>query len=274
MDALAAARRRFVARLAARFFVRFHMSLIFVGTLAAALLVSRLLLKAGVHLLMLRYALVVLGGYLVFFVLVRGWISYVTRLGVRGPRLGSRGPRRGSRRPRRGLLGRLLDILDVPGSSGGGGGSAGAPPFRAGGGRFGGGGASGSFDEPLADAGGGGGTGGGSVGSGASLDLDLDARAWILIPLLMLVAALVGAAISLAWQAPMILPEAAFEALLAAGLVKAARANAAHGWVRGVLRSTMIPFVLLLAGAIFLGWAVHHACPAAISLADVPRRCP
>ncbi|HEU5197885.1 MAG TPA: hypothetical protein VFW70_24310 [Methylomirabilota bacterium] len=41
MDALAASRKRFVAQLAARFFVRFHMSLIFVVTLAAALLVSR-----------------------------------------------------------------------------------------------------------------------------------------------------------------------------------------------------------------------------------------
>jgi hypothetical protein len=41
LDALADSRKRFGARLAARFFVRFHMSLIFVGTLAAALLVSR-----------------------------------------------------------------------------------------------------------------------------------------------------------------------------------------------------------------------------------------
>ena len=43
MDALAASRRRFVTRLAARFLVRFHMSVMFAGTLAAALLTSRLL---------------------------------------------------------------------------------------------------------------------------------------------------------------------------------------------------------------------------------------
>lgn len=39
--------------------------------------------------------------------------------------------------------------------------------------------------------------------------------------------------------------------------------------MRGVLRSTAVPFVLLLAAAMFLGWAVHHACPAAIGLTDV-----
>ena len=256
MDALAVSRRRFVTGLAARFFVRFHMSLIFVGTLAAALLASRLLLLAGVYGLILRYALAVVAGYLVFFLLVRGWIFYVTRLGFRDPG---------------------VEVPDLSGGFGGGGGGGGTPAFHSGGGHFGGGGASGSFDEPpvfrtLADASGGG-SSGGSGGSGWSLDLDLDDAVWIVIALLVLVAALGGAAIWLVWQAPVILPEAAFEALLAAGLVKAARVNEARGWMRGVLRSTAIPFVLMLAAAIFLGWAIHHACPAAIRLADVLHRC-
>jgi hypothetical protein len=243
MDALAASRRRFVTRLATGFLVRFHMSLIFVGTLAAAMLVSRLLLMSGVHGLMLRYALAVVGGYLVFFVLVRGWIFYVTRLGPRDPG---------------------LDLPDVSGAFGGGGGGD-VPAFHAGGGHFGGGGASGSFDEAPVFR------GGGSSWGGFSLDLD-DAI-WIVIALLLLVAVLAGSAIWLVWQAPVILPEAAFEALLAAGLVKAARTSESRGWMRGVLRSTVIPFALLLGTAIFLGWAVHHACPAAIRLADVLHHC-
>jgi hypothetical protein len=61
--------------------------------------------------------------------------------------------------------------------------------------------------------------------------------------------------------------------LLAAGLVKAARVSEARGWMRGVLRSTVIPFVLILAAALFLGWAIHHVCPAAIRLADVLHHC-
>ena len=63
-----------MSRLAARFLVRFHMSLMFAGTLAAALLTTGLELLAGVHSLIVRYALAAVGGYLVFFVLVRGWI--------------------------------------------------------------------------------------------------------------------------------------------------------------------------------------------------------
>ena len=219
MDELATSRRRFVSRLAAQFLVRFHMSLMFAGTLAAALLTTRLLLLAGVHSLIVRYALAVVGGYLVFFVFVRGWIFYVTHL-----RPGGSG----------------LDVPDVSGGFGGGGG---------------------------------GGSGGGGGGSKWGVSLDLDEGIWIVIALLVLVACLGGAAIWLVWQAPVILPEAAFEALLAAGLVKTARTSEARGWMRGVARSTAIPFVLILAAAIFLGWAVHHACPAAIRLADVLAHC-
>ena len=66
---------------------------------------------------MLRYALAVVGGYLVFFVLVRGWIFYVTRLGPRDPG---------------------VDVPDLSGFGGGGGGGGGSTPsFHAGGGHFG-----------------------------------------------------------------------------------------------------------------------------------------
>jgi hypothetical protein len=71
-----------------------------------------------------------------------------------------------------------------------------------------------------------------------------------------------------------ILPEAAFEALLAAGLVRAARRARFGGWARGVLRSTALPFTLVLGSAVVLGWAVQHACPAATRLLDVLTRCP
>jgi len=57
---------------------------------AAALLTSRLLLLAGVQSLMVCYALAAVGGYLVFFILVRGWIAYVAGVGPRDPGLGGR----------------------------------------------------------------------------------------------------------------------------------------------------------------------------------------
>ncbi len=91
----------------------------------------------------------------------------------------------------------------------------------------------------------------------------------MVIAVLMLVACLGGVAVWLVWQAPIILPEAAFEALLASGLIKSAKRSEGRGWARGVIRSTLVPFLLLLVTALFVGWAVHHACPTARRLADV-----
>jgi hypothetical protein len=93
------------------------------------------------------------------------------------------------------------------------------------------------------------------------------------IALLVLVACLGGAAIWLVWQAPVILPEAAFEALISAGLVRAAQRGDARGWARGVLRATLIPFLLVLLAATFVGWAAHRTCPGAMRLADVFQHC-
>jgi hypothetical protein len=261
MDALAASRHRFTGRLAARFFVRFHMGLLFAGTVGAAVVASRLLLAAGVHSLMIRYALTVVGAYAVFFVLVRAWIADVNRIAPRDPG---------------------LDLPDV--APGGGGGLGGGGEFQPGGGQFGGGGASGGYDDvgevpafrSVAEAGG---RGGGSTGSSGSsggggdwLSLDMDEGVVLVVALVLLVSVVGGTAVWLVWQAPVILPEAAFEALLAAGLVKAARRSEARGW-SGVLKSTLIPFALVLAAASFAGWAAQRACPPAVRLTDVVRLC-
>ena len=239
-------RQRFVRRLTARFFVRFHMSLIFGGAVAGGVLASRLLFVSGVDALAERYALAVVGAYVVFFVLVRGWILYVTRLAPADPG---------------------FDAPDFwPGGGGGGSHVAG------GGGHFGGGGASGTFEGgvlPRIES-----AKPSSAGGGGGFSLDLDDAWLVVLALLLFVACLGGAALWVVWQAPVILPEAAFEALLAAGLVKAARRAAVGGWARGVLRSTALPFALMLGAAVFLGWAVQHACPAATRLLDLLTRCP
>src|SRR5438034_1065148 len=112
----------------------------------------------------------------------------------------------------------------------------------------------------------------GAGGSGFSLGL---ADPWLVwLARLVFVACLGGAALWVVWQAPVILPEAAFEALLAAGLVKAARRAQTGGWARGVLRSTALPFALMLGASVGLGWAVQHACPAATRLLDLLTHCP
>jgi hypothetical protein len=70
-------KQRFRQSLLARYFVRFHMSLILASTVGAGLLASRCLLRWGVDAPMLRYPLNVVISYAVFLILVRLWISYV-----------------------------------------------------------------------------------------------------------------------------------------------------------------------------------------------------
>ncbi|MFN7937273.1 MAG: hypothetical protein U0R19_28365 [Bryobacteraceae bacterium] len=64
-------------QLARKYFVRFHMSLIVAGTVGGGVLISRLLWKAGMGSVMLRYALDVAGAYLMFLLLVKLWLWYV-----------------------------------------------------------------------------------------------------------------------------------------------------------------------------------------------------
>ncbi len=239
VDPVVTARKRFVSRIAARFFVRFHMSLIFGATAGAAVVTSRLLYGIGVDSLALRYALATAGAYLVFFILVRAWIFYVIRLAPSNAN---------------------LDLPDT-GPTGWGHGAG----FHGGGGHSGGGGASGTFDGSVDEAPG--------RGGGDWISLDLDDGFVFVVALLVLVAFFGGAAVWLVWQAPVILPEAAFEALLAAGLVKAARRGEARGWARGVLRATVLPFLLVMAAATFVGFAAHRVCPEAVRLVDVFHRC-
>jgi hypothetical protein len=56
-----------------RFVVRWHMSLILAGVVLAGVGASRALLALGVRSVPLRWLLVLVFGYLVFFVLVRLW---------------------------------------------------------------------------------------------------------------------------------------------------------------------------------------------------------
>jgi hypothetical protein len=103
--------------------------------------------------------------------------------------------------------------------------------------------------------------------------LDLDDGVVLVLVLFLLASLLGGTALSLVWQAPVVLLEAAFETLLVAVLVRAAGRDDALGWRRGVLRATARPLLLVLAAAALAGWAVQHACPATPGLADLLARC-
>jgi hypothetical protein len=253
--------QRFKQRLLRGFVVRFHMSLILSAVVASGVLSSKLLLLGGFHSLRLRYPIAVLVAYGVFLGLIRVWLWYVSARKQAALRTGTFD---------------VGNLLNLPGSGGGGGsGSASlSDSVSFGGGSSGGGGASDVWDEPVpagfvdaAPAPSSGGGGGGGWG-GLNLDLDLDGDGiMILILLAVLILGIVFAGGYLIYAAPEILPEAAWQFALAGALHKATKQKG--DWMSAIVKSSAIPFVIVLVLATVLGYFAHHACPSAVRLLQV-----
>ncbi len=266
-------RKRFLRRIRERFFVRFHMALILVATALSGLLASKVLLEAGIGSMTARYPLAVLLSYLAFFAFVRTWLWYVAAASPGG-----------ADRPRETAEG-VLDALDIPVPDG-------LPStvekaIRFGGGQAGGGGAGGSFDVVAADAGGVPAPGpdaaraavdaagkaiegaGEAAGDAVSGLFDADEGILPLLLLGALLAAVLGAGIYLVWQAPSILPDAAFDAALAASLLRGARRIEAPDWTAGVFRTTWKPFLWVLAVTVAVALVAGHYYPHARKIADL-----
>lgn len=246
-------RRRLAAQLTKRFFVRFHLSLILLLSVAVGLLTTKGFLLLGLETMHWRWPIALLAAYLAFLLGVRIWLSYIG-------------------------LGQYLD-RSPSGDDGfdlgldGGGGSNGSSgsididvPFRnAGGGQFGGGGASGEFGVALVD---GNGAGGGS-GSWDIGDLGLDDDGfWVLLAVAALLVVIFGAGFYLVWQAPAVLAEAAFEAALAAGMIKPVRRIRDPGWVGGAIRASWLPFLVVFVCAMTIAGLVEHYAPTARTLLE------
>jgi hypothetical protein len=276
---------KFKHRLLASFFVRFHMTLILAAVCLSGVVTSKALLFLGVKIMLIRYLIAVVCAYAIFFLLVRLWLWYI---GI-SPRtrnyLSSLSRNRGSRSGSSGS-GISFDI-----SSGGGGGSGGSSWGGCGGGSAGGGGASDSWSEAAPSANwltssealpstGDGSFSLGSMSSGksggSSFDLDLDDGCLAIVVLLLLVALILGifgAGAYLIYQAPAIFGEAAFQAALASGLIKASKGIDNADWKGSVFKATWFPFVIVLVLAMAFGLAAHRYCPAATKASEIFKAC-
>ena len=231
------------------------MTLILVATFIIGVIATRLLFEFHIMRMWLRYMLAVVAAYAGFLALIKGWLFY---LGICARRDRSRN---------------ALDVGDFGdafcnlGSTPfdfafGGGGDSG---LTTGGGSFGGGGASGSWGtaEPASS----------SVGEGVGksagnlFDFDFD-EGWVFVLLIAVVLAIVFAGIYLVWAAPAIFGETAFHAVLTTALIKKTKQMHEPGWMGSVMKSTAIPFVLVLALTIALGVVAQKHCPGAIRLHD------
>ena len=225
------------------------------AVVASGVLSSKLLLMAGFHSLRLRYPIAVLVSYGVFLLLIRVWLWYVSARRVVYLKTGQ------------------FDIggFDVGFPSGGG---SGGGSVQFGGGSSGGGGASDAFDGPVpvnfmaapAPSGGGGGH---SSWFDFDFGFDLDGDGLlILILLAVLILGIVLAAVYLVYAAPQILAEAAWQFALA-GAIRTAAKQEGGAWMPGLLKSTVLPFIVVLLLATGLGWFAHHVCPPASRLLEV-----
>lgn len=245
-------RGRFSTWLQRRFSLRIHMSLILLATITAGVVATHVMVSVHLNRLWLRYAIAVLFAYGAFLLLVKVWLFY---LGVRAKRERARLS-----------IDCPVDMLDAVCHLGDFGDVAESAIEEAGG-RFGGGGSSGSWAEPpsssslsvSAPSGGGGGGGGG-------FDLDIDDG--VLLLAIAVVVAIVVACVYLIYAAPAILSEAAFEAALGAALLKKAKNAASGNWVGSIVKSTVLPFLVIAALSTTLGWYAQSKCPSATRLHD------
>ena len=100
----------------------------------------------------------------------------------------------------------------------------------------------------------------------------LDEGIFLALFSLLLTLLLVAAAVTVVY-APVLLAEAAVQALLASGLLPATRRLEARGWAGSLFRTTVVPFGMVAAVTVGTGWLIQWWCPEAIRLADVFTRC-
>ena len=246
-----------------RFAVRLHCALILCACFGVGLLVTKLMLIVGVHAMWLRYAVALIAAYLTFLLGVRIWLRYA---GFDHRILPSR----------RSNLANGLDLPNFGGGGGSGGSSSGGVGsiFRGGGGRSGGGGASFAFGDgagvdPAPSSGIASSSSHGSSGGGFSLDFGDDG--WVIVALIALVLAVSGSVVWLIYAAPTILADAAFAALLSAGLVKSTKHIANGGWVASVVGHTWIAFGVVFALALTFALVAQHRFPEARTIVDIVR---
>lgn len=233
------------------------MSAILLATACSGVLFSKLILAFSIENFIIRYPLAVLFSYLIFFICIRLWLIYVT-------------PKKRKR------TSDASDWLDIPTPSSGGSTADHVPTFHGGGGSFGGGGGSASFEldssvaveTPIS-----------SISEGASSAVDgagdlfgeIAGPAIAIGVLVVLLVTILGNAIFVFSEAPMILSEAAFEGLLAASLVKKAKVIDDENWIGSVFKTTWKPFASICAVAFIAALILHRYYPDATRLSDIFR---
>jgi hypothetical protein len=255
---------RFKERLKKHFSLRLHMVFILLGVFFSGLIASKILLELGLTSMLVRYLLVVVFSYVMFFLFIKVWFRYIAGRSARRHRV-------------RDDSGSIIDLDGIPLGSG--------ESVHGGGGEYSGGGASGDFDLPdrvddsanaaasatLSESVA---TSGSSSGDSILPDIDLgsDDGGVVFVILGILFALIFGAAAYVVAQAPDVLADATVQLMLASGLIRASRQMDNPGWVGSVLKATCIPFMIVLVLSIIIACVATSYCPEANKLLDVLKK--
>lgn len=258
------------------------MFVILTAVITFGLVLSKILLLSGLTNLLYRYTTVLFVSYGFFFIAMRVWLFYVL------PSFQKKETSSGTS-----LDGDILTGINIPSS----GDSGNSVSFEGIGGKFGGGGASGSWNagttpavvglnsSPVQGAGSvssssfSAGTPSSVSGSSSSSDagfslgdLDIDSAGALLIFLIFIViAAMLGGAIYIIYQAPVIMSEAAFNALLSGGMIRAAKKMRGEEWTGSVFKATWIPFTIIAGITIAAAVTLINVFPGETSIGDIIR---
>ena len=259
-----ASEKRIAAALQHRFFLRAHMTAILTGTILVGLATNLLLYRIHLNIFAIRYGLAVITAYAAFVGFIKIWLWYVEYCG------------------RRRSGGTSDDWFNCINFSGSGSSSGSGLSFSGGGGKFGGGGASGGWASesnaqaapvivapPPRSSSGTSSSSSSSHKSSGGGGLPDDLGELILVVLIIaLVCAIIASFVWIVWAAPTILSEVVFNAVLAGALAHHAHRATCGEWIGGVIKKTAIPFVLVLALSVTMGWWAQHICPSALRLTD------
>lgn len=236
-------KRNLARRLASRFALRLHVVLIVVWSLAWGMACNKLLRMAGLDSPPWRYGVATIAAWLAMLVAFKLWLAYAGFT-----------QRRKQEQARASADSGLDFDLPLPRLGGNVGRAAAQPGPIGGGGSFGGGGATADF-EPLAAAGDSSllGETGSSVADGLSSADEALPLVLVIAVVVAAVAACFGVLTYFYTQGPMLLSEAAFEVLLAGGLIRTARRADQADWLRTVVVRTAVPWLIVLGCAIAIG---------------------
>jgi hypothetical protein len=248
------------------------MTLILIATGLSGLLTTRVLLAMGINNIVIRYPLAVLFSYLMFFLLIKLWLKYISTL-PSGKPVGKNN-----------LVSDALSNIDIPldgairipsHSIGSG--------FSGGSGEFSGAGASANFDDaagaiiegPASTVSETGGDVVGNIAEGAASALGDEGGVAAIVVMAVIgavVAIVIGAGVYMVYEAPLILSEAAFEVVLATSLIKRTRAMHDPDWIGSVFRTTWKPFGISVVVAFVGALVIHHYYPKISRLSELLRQ--